>query len=168
MYFYLYIGGKPVALFFQWGAGWSWSERRWDCPLLAKTCQFPLLPDSVMDKAASILYSPVRRLSICRQISIGNLEYKKDGLDIVWLTTPLRFDLHRRVTCLGCWPPWASASPGPCWSSASSTASAWCTARGGTASNTRGGRPGSQRFTTHFCFLLFHLLLRKSCVRVQD
>lgn len=47
--------------------------------------------------------------------------------------------------CLGCWPPWASASLGPCWSSAPSTASGWFTASGGTASSTRGGRSDSQR-----------------------
>lgn len=50
----------------------------------------------------------------------------------------------RQVTCLACWLPWESVSLGPCWLSAPSTASGGYTARGGTASSTRGGRPDSQ------------------------
>lgn len=54
----------------------------------------------------------------------------------------------RPVTCPGCWPRWESASWGRCSSSASSTASGWSTAKGGTASSTRGGRSDSQRSVT--------------------
>lgn len=54
----------------------------------------------------------------------------------------------RPVTCPGCWPRWESASWGRCSSSASSTASGWSTAKGGTASSTRGGRFDSQRSVT--------------------
>lgn len=63
----------------------------------------------------------------------------------------------RRVTCLGCWLRWESASWGRCSSSASSTASGWSTVKGGTASSTRGGRSDSRRSVTVHQSLLHFL-----------